>query len=179
MAEAGGLNPLQHGFESHRGHCMELLAPVDCSLRSLRIALESPPPSSSLADGEALSARSVYSCSLRSLRMALVSRCLPHSLADEKRVCSLARPGSDAQSWLAARRAIRGAIARSAFDCSLPPHLCAGVSRLKTANVARFGVWHPVSRLGMGNADRAVHGVLNKAHSCFKAGRTGPCPAFQ
>jgi hypothetical protein len=24
MAEAGGLNPLQHGFESHRGHCIGL-----------------------------------------------------------------------------------------------------------------------------------------------------------
>jgi hypothetical protein len=31
MAEAGGLNPLQHGFESHRGHCVGLLH----SLRSL------------------------------------------------------------------------------------------------------------------------------------------------
>src|SRR5215213_4935676 len=41
MAEAGGLNPLQHGFESHRGHCIGLprslaLAMSNGSLRSLR-----------------------------------------------------------------------------------------------------------------------------------------------
>src|SRR4051794_38442256 len=32
MAEAGGLNPLQHGFESHRGHC------IDCLARFVRFA---------------------------------------------------------------------------------------------------------------------------------------------
>ena len=48
MAEAGGLNPLQHGFESHRGHA--LIA----SLAALagRGSRPQPPTSSSLADGK-------------------------------------------------------------------------------------------------------------------------------
>jgi len=74
------------------------------SLRSARIALWSPPTSSSLADEKRVCSlllstaardpgldcfRSV-NCSLRSLRLALRGRCLPHSLADEK-ACLLAR----------------------------------------------------------------------------------------
>ena len=47
MAEAGGLNPLQHGFESHRGHCTYCLAR---QARSARIAPWSAPALSSFGD---------------------------------------------------------------------------------------------------------------------------------
>jgi hypothetical protein len=66
MAEAGGLNPLQHGFESHRGHSVGFARSVfDCSLRSLRIALGSRCLPHSLADGEALSALSLVQAATR------------------------------------------------------------------------------------------------------------------
>ena len=40
MAEAGGLNPLQHGFESHRGHCV---ISARCALARSRAAPRNPP----------------------------------------------------------------------------------------------------------------------------------------
>jgi len=73
---------------------------------SARIALCSPPTSSSLADEKRVCSlrlstaardpgldllRSVH-CSLRSLAGASC-RCFPHSLAEERRVCALVRPG--------------------------------------------------------------------------------------
>jgi hypothetical protein len=38
MAEAGGLNPLQHGFESHRGHCVRLQDMTDAFTLQLGFA---------------------------------------------------------------------------------------------------------------------------------------------
>ena len=171
MAEAGGLNPLQHGFESHRGHCIGLLA----SARADRARESADFVVARRRRGVVCSLR--LNCSLRSLRLALVGRCLPHSLADERRVCSLARPGQRRASL-----AQHGG-ARSGVQL-LAPCLIAGY-RGGAFPVPGRQTWlvsasdTPVGRRGMGNADRAAGGLLNKAHSCFKAGRRGPCPAFQ
>ena len=164
MAEAGGLNPLQHGFESHRGHCVQLLA----SARADR-ALESADFVVARRRKSVVCSLRLH-CSLRSLRLALVGRCLPHSLADGKRVCSLARPGQRRASLAQHGGARSGAIARYRWDAfPVPGRQMWLVSASDT----------PVGRRGMGNADRAAGGLLTKAHSSFKAGRRRPCPAFQ
>jgi hypothetical protein len=98
MAEAGGLNPLQHGFESHRGHC------ADCLARQARPAGIAPriaPTSSSLGDEKHVPTLLLRHgawrdpCLIAPLDFARFARIAPRiaptssSLGDEKHVPSL------------------------------------------------------------------------------------------
>ena len=171
MAEAGGLNPLQHGFESHRGHCIGLLAIARAGSRSRVRRLRRR----SQTERRCLLAPSTL---LAPLAEAGACWPLPSSLARRRKACLLPRSSRTAarQPGSARRRAIRGRIARSVFDCWLSWRAFPVPGR-QTWLVSASDT--PVGRRGMGNADRAAGGLLNKAHSCFKAGRRGPCPAFQ
>ena len=151
----------------------------NCSLRSLRIALWSPPTSSSLGT-KSVSPPSSAHCSLRSRRLALLSRCLPHSLADEQQVCSLPRPGQRRASLAQLGGARSGVellaplarialclIARSARADRSGSGARTG-SRRQTRLFSRSGAL--ASRPQTDNADR-------EAHSTFKARKKGSMPS--
>jgi hypothetical protein len=148
MAEAGGLNPLQHGFESHRGHCVGLLH----SLRSLclkarsarcdvrwgaAVFVESDETTLSenqLCSGGVSSAPPADRRREHRGRGSRLGARLLVVVGDEKRVPSLLVG--------AARGAIRVCYRSRRVSCSATPF-----SRLETGNVAYFTHRTHVGRL--------------------------------
>jgi hypothetical protein len=141
----------------------------NCSLRSLRIALWSPPTSSSLGDEKR--APSLLCTLLAPLAEAGTSEPLPSSLA-RRRTAGLFAPSSRTaarQPGSARRRAIRGLIARSArADRS-----GSGAEPAQDGKRGSFrgqapllAVFRRTTRIGRPTA-------------LSKLGRKGRCPAFQ
>jgi hypothetical protein len=151
MAEAGGLNPLQHGFESHRGHCVRLLAPLAADRAG------KPPTLSSLADekhvGSLLRSTAArdpgFDCSARCARSARIALWRPptsSSLGDGRTCPSLLLS--------TAARAIRGLIAPLA---ALAPRGSRFGGHLLRR---RSGTEELVPSLLLSTAARAIRGLI-------------------
>ncbi len=165
MAEAGGLNPLQHGFESHRGHCVRLLATAraDRALESGAVVVA--------RRGKNASAPS-FSVRRRAIRGPIARyrsrgsrswiRRRRRRSQREERLCSLLlRAAARVDCSLRSRHAAR-------LPSQAGKH---GPFRRLTPSPAVLRRETQMQRLGR------IAESPTRAHSCFKAGRNRPVPS--